>query len=190
MILYVGGEIMFCSNCGEELYDPNQKFCQGCGYEILAASRTSGLKPVQREYEPIDKSRYIAPKRQRTVLMGMPGEYSKKCLGFAITSIVIGIITLALGYNLYLYSYYPYYYNVGRMIILIIILLLRIGGLLFGIFSRINSVKAENLETLNSFERVGSIFAIFGIIVNSVGLLLSFIGPWSLIRFIIPFGYM
>ena len=181
---------MFCSNCGEELYDPNQKFCQGCGYEILAAPNSSGLKPAQSGYEPIDKSRYVAPKQQRTLLMGMPGEYSKKCLGFAVISIVIGIITLAIGYNLYLYSYYPYYYSIARMIILIVILLLRIGGLIFGIFSRTNSVKAENLETLNSYERVGSVFAIFGIIVNSIGLLLSFIGPWSIIRFIIPYGVM
>jgi hypothetical protein len=181
---------MFCSNCGEELYDPNQKFCQGCGFEIVITNETPRLKVEQNQYEPIDKSRYLANKQQKTVLMGMPGEYSKKCLGFALASLVTGIFTLVLGYNLFMYSYYPYYYSAGRIVILIVILLLRVGGLIFGIFSRINSVKAENLESLNSYERVGSVFAVFGIILNSVGLLLSFLGPWSLIRYIMPFGIM
>jgi hypothetical protein len=56
-----------------------------------------------------------------------------------------------------------------------------------GVFSRVNSSRASNFEPFNDTERAGSIFAVFGIIINAIGLYLSLFGPWTIFR--IPYYY-
>jgi len=55
-----------------------------------------------------------------------------------------------------------------RFILLIIAAILNITGFVFGILSRTNSSKAGKFEPVNTLEKVGSVFAIFGIIMNSI----------------------
>jgi len=185
------GKRMFCSNCGVELQVASQKFCHNCGMEVFTSVKTTSYKaepvqpaappkvqyaPIRPQYAPV-KPQY-APVRQ--IQRGAPGKFSKLCLGLAISSIVIGVVSLVIGYNSMMFFMYPYY-NIGRRVVLLIILLfMRIGGLIMGVFSKINSSKAEIFEPFNDVERAGSIFSIFGIIINGIGLFLSFIGPYSI----------
>ena len=174
---------MFCSNCGENLIAPDQKFCHNCGTEVLAPSKATNDKTERIQNVTAPKILYAPVKQQRQLKMGRPGKYSKLCLEFAIVSIVIGFVTLIIGYNYYRFFNYPSYNSIGRLVFVIVILLLRVGGLILAIFSKVNSSKAEIFEPFNDVEKVGSIFGIFGIIINSLGLFLSLLGPWSIFSF-------
>ena len=171
---------MFCSNCGEKLIVTDQKFCHNCGTEVLAPSKANNNKIVRIQNVSAPKIQYVPIKTQRQLKMGPPGKYSKFCLEFALISIVIGIATLIIGYNYYRFFYYPSYNIIGRLVVSIMILLVRGGGLILGVFSKINSSKAQILEPYNDVEKAGSIFGIFGIIINAIGLFLSLLGPWSI----------
>jgi len=171
---------MFCSNCGERLIATNQRFCHNCGTEVLATSKATDYKTERFQNVSAPKIYYAPVRLQRQLQMGSPGKYSKLCLGLALGSIVIGIVSLIIGYNSYRFLYYKI---IGRLMVLIVVLLLRVGGLIMGVFSKVNSSKAEIFEPYNDVEKAGSIFGIFGIIVNSIGLFLSFIGPWSIFSF-------
>ena len=174
---------MFCSNCGENLIATNQKFCHNCGTEVLAISKATDYKTERIQNVTAPKIYYSPVKQQRQLQRGSPGKYSKLCLGMALVSIVIGIVSLIIGYNYYRF-FYGSYYTIGRLVFVIVILLLRVGGLILGVFSKVNSSKAEVLEPYNDVEKIGSIFLIFGILINSIGLFLSFFGPWSILYFI------
>jgi len=176
---------MFCSNCGERLIATNQRFCHNCGTEVLTTSKATDYKTERIQYVSAPKIYYAPVKQQRQLQMGSPGKYSKLCLGLALSSIVIGIVSLIIGYNFYRFFYWPSYNIIVRLVVLIVVLLLRVGGLIMGVFSKVNSSKAEIFEPYNDVEKVGSIFGIFGIIVNSIGLFLSFLGPWSI--FSVPY---
>ena len=190
---------MFCSNCGENLLATNQRFCHNCGSEVLAPSKATFYNteriqnvpapriqnvPIPRiQNAPAPRPLYAPVKQQGQLQMGRPGKFSKLSLWLALGSIVIGIVSLIIGYNLNRFSYYPSYYSVGRLVAMIIILLLRVGGLIMGVFSKVNSSKAEIFEPYNDVEKAGSILGIFGILINSIGLFLSFLGPWSIFTF-------
>ena len=187
---------MFCSNCGEELQATNQKFCHNCGAEVLTTSKTTNYKTERTQYvaapktqyAPAPKIQYVSVKPQRQLQRGAPGKYSKMCLILALVSIGVGIVSLVIGYNSFRYFYWPYS-NVGlRIVVTIVVLLMRVGGLTMGVFSKVNSSKAEMFEPYNDFEKVGALFGIFGMIINGIGLFLSFVGPWGILNF--PFGYM
>jgi len=173
---------MFCSECGEKLIAPDQKFCHNCGTEVLATSKANDDKNERIQNVSAPKILYTPVKQQRQLKMGRPGKYSKLCLEFSLVSIVIGLVTLIIGYNYYWLFNYPYN-NIGRLVFVIVVLLLRVGGLIMGVFSKIYSSKAEKLEPYNDIEKAGSIFGIFGILINSIGLFLSFLGPWSIFTF-------
>ncbi len=175
---------MFCSNCGENLIASDQKFCHNCGTEVLAAFKEIDDKTERIQNVTAPKIYYAPVKQQPQLQKGRPGKYSKLCLGLALVSIVIGFVTLIIGYNYYRFFYYPSYNNIGRLVFVIVILLLRVGGLILAVFSKVYSSKAEILEPYNDFEKIGSIFVIFGILINSIGLFLSFFGPWSILYFI------
>jgi uncharacterized membrane protein YvbJ len=149
---------MFCSHCGEKLFDAEQKFCQNCGTEILTPSKTTDYKTERIHNAVPPKIVYVPVNQQKQLQRGLPGKYSKLCLALALVSIFIGILSLI------------------------------IVGLVLGVLSRVNGSKAENFEPYNDTEKAGSIFAVFGIIINAIGLFLSFFGPWSF--FNLPFGYM
>ncbi|MFX0038344.1 MAG: zinc-ribbon domain-containing protein [Promethearchaeota archaeon] len=179
---------MFCSHCGEKLFDTEQKFCQNCGTEILTPSKTTDYKTERIHNAVPPKIVYIPVTQQKQLQRGLPGKYSKLCLALALVSIFIGILSLIIGYNFYRSLYLAPYYYLGSLIVSIAILLSRVGGLVLGVLSRVNGSKAVNFEPYNDTEKAGSIFAVFGIIINAIGLFLSFFGPWSF--FNLPFGYM
>jgi hypothetical protein len=179
---------MFCSHCGEKLIDAEQKFCQNCGTEIQVISKSPNDKIERIQDDTPPKIIYVPLQQQKQLQRGLPGKYSKLCLGLALISIFIGILSLIIGYNYYRFLYLPPFYYVGSLIVSIAILLSRVGGLVLGVLSRINSAKAENFEPYNDTEKAGSIFAIFGIIINAIGIFLSLFGPWSI--FNLPYAYL
>jgi DNA-directed RNA polymerase subunit RPC12/RpoP len=170
---------MFCSNCGEKLIDEDQNYCHKCGTEIFPTAKAPDYKPERLQAVSPQKIYYVPIDQQRQRQKGLPGKYSKLCLGLALISIFIGFGTLIFGYNYFRYIYYPYY-NRARIAVPIGILLLRVAGLILGIFSKLNGSKAEGIEPYNDVEKAGSILAIFGIIINAVGLFLSLVGPSSI----------
>jgi hypothetical protein len=161
---------MFCSNCGEK-------------FNIT----TTSYKTERIQNVVIPKIDYTTLKQQSQPQWGRPGKYSKLSLGLALASIIIGIVTLLIGYNFYRLFYWPYTNLIGRIVLMIVILLLRVGGLIMGILSRVNSSKAEVIEPHNDVEKAGGILAILGIVINAIGLFLSLIGPFSI--FSLPMMY-
>jgi hypothetical protein len=172
---------MFCPHCGAELAEPNQKFCHNCGTEVKTPSKVDSYKAEIIQPRPEPKTYYAPVTSQRKI--GLPGKYSKLCLWLALTSVLIGIISLAVAYGLYR-NWYWGYGSIGRIMIPIINLPIRIGGLIAGVFSKTNGSKAQLLEPYNDSEKAGSMFAIFGIIINAIGIGLILFGPFSII------GYM
>ena len=171
---------MFCSNCGENLLSPNQTFCHNCGTEVLTTSKATDYKTERIQNVTAPRLLYAPVRQQGQLQMGSPGKYSKWCLGLALGSIVIGIVSLIIGYNSMRFFSYN---SIGRIVVLIVVLILRVGGLTMGVFSKVYSSKAEIFEPYNDVEKAGSILGIFGIIINAIGLFLSFIGPWSIFTF-------
>lgn len=172
---------MFCSECGEKLIAENQKFCHNCGTKVLVTSKAPDYK-TERIQNVAAPNIYYAPVKQQPQLQkGRPGKYSKLCLVLALVSIVIGIVSLIIGYNYNRFFYSPNYIVLGRLVVSLGILLLRVAGLILGVFSKVNSSKAEIFEPYNDVEKAGSIFGILAIIINSIGLFLSILGPWSIL---------
>ncbi|MFX1480314.1 MAG: zinc-ribbon domain-containing protein [Promethearchaeota archaeon] len=170
---------MFCPNCGEEIIEQDQKFCQNCGSEIPTTGEvpqriTVSPKPtpVAQKYsvpKPVSTPTYVrtAPTR------GGPGPASKKCLAFALVSLAIAIFTFGSAGGS---GYGPFsFYIAGAIPRIIIVIIAHIVGLVFGIVSRTNSREASMTEPINGVEKAGSVFAIFGIVVNSIGLAIALI---------------
>ncbi|MFX1378544.1 MAG: zinc-ribbon domain-containing protein [Promethearchaeota archaeon] len=171
---------MFCPHCGQKLIDTNQKFCQHCGAEVLTVSKTPDYTPERFQREPSTKIYYVPVKQQTQLQRGPPGKYSKTCLTGALVSIFIGIISLIIGYYYHAFFYFAHYSYFINLIVLIGFLLMRVGGLVLAVFSKVNSSKAQFLEPYNDTEKAGSIFAVFGMIINAIGIFLSLLGPWSI----------
>ena len=178
---------MFCPNCGVELLENSQNFCHKCGTNIdLIVSKVPKYEPERIQKTPQPQSSIPIPIPQYRSTKPLPqsgpmGKYSKLCLGLSIGSLLIGIITFMVGYNIYRMAYFDYppsldYSIIGR---LIFILLLRITGLLMGIFAKVYGVKAERFEPFNEGEKAGSTIIIFAILINALGIFLSFFGPLS-----------
>lgn len=173
---------MFCSNCGENLIAPNQKFCHNCGTEVLVTSNATGYKTERIQHETKPQIIYVPTKRQEQLQKGSPGKYSKFCLGLALGSIIIVIVSLIIGYSYFRYFYYPSYNYIPRLAVSIVILLLRVGGLIMGVYSKFFSSKAVILEPYNDTEKTGIIFGILGIITNAIGIYFSILGPYSFLH--------
>ena len=158
---------MFCTNCGQKLKDPNQRFCQNCGSEIQTPSEASIIPPIPAYTD-------FAATPQKPFKERRPGPHSKKCLAFSITSIAMAVAMLVTANILRLF------YILGIPLPLFIIgvmigFIINIVGLMFGIFSRINGKEATKSEPKNAVETVGSIFAIFGIIGNAILIIVALI---------------
>ena len=174
---------MFCSNCGENLIAPNQKFCHNCGTAVLVTSDATDYKTESIKNETKPEIIYVPVKRQEQLQKGIPGKYSKFCLGLASGSIFIGIVSFITGYGYFMTYYYSSYSNITMLAVSIVILLLRVGGLIMGVYSKVYSSKAVILEPYNDIEKTGSILGILGIITNAIGLYLSILGPYSFLHF-------
>jgi len=164
---------MFCQNCGEKMESKDQKFCASCGSEISDTPVAPQEPPLKAEEKQVSSPVKSAPVYQsKPINVGGPGPHSKKTLAFAIVSLVLGGVGFALGgtYFMRLFSpfyYYSPFYSFGP-VALIIGGILNVTGLIFGILSRTNCSKARKFEPVNTLEKVGSVFAIFGIIINSI----------------------
>lgn len=175
---------MYCPHCGTKLADSNQKYCHNCGIEVQATSNINSYEPEIIQSKPEPKT-YYAPVTpgQKQSQMGLPGKYSRLCLGLALTSVLIGIISLAVGYS-FVRNYDWGYDPIVRILMPTVNLPIRIGGLIAGIFGKINGSKAEIFEPYNDSEKAGSTFATIGIIINSIGIFLALFGPFSIMGYV------
>ncbi len=184
---------MFCQNCGVEIKEHNQRFCQTCGSKLPTTLDNSSLDIVQqptvqrnRPQSTQDYNKYsVSPNAPipKTLQLGV-GSHSKKCIAFALLSLAFAVVALIFGAIASggLYSYYYYYYETVtqrlRTISYIVLLISNILGLLFGILAKVNSSKADVLEADNTSRKVGNVFGIIGIIVNAIAFALAIIiGP-------------
>ncbi len=159
---------MFCPECGIDLIAPNQKFCHNCGTEVIAASKISESKSERFQNEPSPQICYVPVKPQTTLQKGPPGKYSYICFWFAFVSFVIGVGTYFFRY------FFNVYYNIrGSIVLNSIILLLRVVGLILGIYSKISSFKALKLEPHNDLEKSGSVSSVIAIVINAIGIVIS-----------------
>jgi len=162
---------MFCQNCGAKLEMEKQRFCQNCGSEIFYESETPQIITETDQNKTTTESIPI-PQYATTIKKGgEPGPYSKRCLGFGIVSLIIGVITFNIGSTFVtdLFFYFP----TGRIFIGLAIV--HIVGIIFGILSRVNSGKAKGLEPESTILKAGSVLGIIGIIINSILLVASIV---------------
>jgi hypothetical protein len=174
---------MFCPKCGQKLIESNQRFCQKCGSEIPTVSKYSQFKIERTPYESTAIARSkpgytdssVSLKKQ--VASGGPGPLSKKCLVFSIVSIALAIAALYFNFGFLILSIMRYFRVNQTMIVInrIIVSLMHFMGLIFGILSKINSKKAGISEPENAVEKVGSVFAVAGLITNAILLSIYFI---------------
>jgi len=174
---------MFCPNCGEKLEKLDQKFCASCGSVI---STTSGAPQATQAPQLRAKENHVSSTvksvpvyESKSIKVGGPGPHSKKCFAFATVSLGLAIVGFSSGglnlFRFYIPSYYyPYHPGglVGGLVGLSIVIILHIAGLVFGILSRTNSSKAGKFEPINTLEKVGSVFAVFGIVINVIPMVL------------------
>ena len=171
---------MYCPNCGVKLESQNQKFCASCGSaisnapDVPQAPQAPQLKVEENRVLP--KARSVPVYESKTINVGGPGPHSKKCFAFSIVSLgLVGVAYFFGGSNLftYLIPYYYYYYPTPFVVIgIITTIIIHIAGLVFGILSRTNSSKAGRFEPINGLEKVGSVFGVFGIVINSIFIVL------------------
>ncbi|MFX1256951.1 MAG: zinc-ribbon domain-containing protein [Promethearchaeota archaeon] len=181
---------MFCPNCGIELKKSNQRFCSNCGEEILFISGTPQLRAERVNFpspaipkSTTDYINYTESVQKPIINEGRPGAYSKKSLAFAIVSIALAILTLFLGSSVLSYiifmSSFEDYFSINYIALLainIVIIIINIIGLTLGILSKVYNNKATEIEPENPIKKVGSVFLIFGIILNSISLGAAVIG--------------
>ena len=150
---------MYCPNCGERLETPNQNYCPNCVSELPKNSGKPQLKSGEiKSKSPggSESSRYIIQEQKIDVA---PDFHSRKCLSFALSSFIMGIISAAIGLFILIFLFI-----FGSIILLIT----HIIGLSLGIFAKKHSKEAAKLEPPNSAEKAGSVFAVFGIIINAI----------------------
>ena len=175
---------MFCSNCGENLVKPNQIFCHNCGHKVQITTNATTYKTASIQSEPRPEIIYIPREREQRIKKGIPGKNSKICLGLALGSLFLGILSTVIGYSYFRFFNYELYNYMPRLVISIVILLMRVGGLIMGAYTKFFSSRAVNLEPYNDTEKTGIILGIFGIIINSIGLYMSILGPFSFLHMI------
>lgn len=204
---------MFCSNCGEEIKDPNQGFCPSCGTKIGTISEAPQLETERSPYEsqstpaysdfavsqqkPVQRpvQRPVQMPVQKPEIVGGSIPHSIICFIFSLISLFLPLFTFIFGFNLFVSSTLgPVPPTFQRLLFnTTLIIVLHIVGLVFAIVSRAQSGKAGRTERENGLEKVGSVFAIFGIIINAIllGLIalaiplifLGYIGSYSSIFF-------
>ena len=174
---------MYCPNCGEYLRESNQRFCHNCGSKLSDNSEPFQITSETEQYahttlKPSEQSYTKVPViEQKPVVKGRVGRHSKKCLGYAITSIAIAGVGLYLAFLIFILSrFWIYAPNITRRIIWwTIIASVHLVGLSFGSSSRTHSKHAKNLEPVNTVEKVGNALGIVGVIINAIAMGIFFI---------------
>jgi len=162
---------MFCQNCGEKIESKEQKFCASCGSATSITPDAPQLKVEENQVPVPVKS--VPVYDSKTINVGGPGPHSKKTFAFAIVSLALGGVGFAFGGIYFFRMFSPFYYYFYTdaflgFIALIVAVILNVTGLIFGILSRTNCSKARTSEPVNTLEKVGSVFGIFGIVLNSI----------------------
>lgn len=169
---------MFCPNCGEKLENPSQRFCASCGSEIQA---TLSLEISEAPQIPVEKTPAPPPTppvpvyESKQIKPGGIGSHSKKCFAFSLVAIGFFVAGLSFGAGSIIRIFVPLYYfpylpgGPGRWIIAFV---LHVIGFIFGIVSRASSAKASRREASNGLQKVGSVFGVFGIVLNVIPLLI------------------
>ncbi len=173
---------MFCPSCGEKLAESNQSFCSKCGSELGAPLEPPQLRTERSIQESTGTSQFPPESTSVPIYQpksvkkekGSPGPYSIKCLVFAVLSNVLALIGMAINTGGMMFSRISGF-GLGFVPRLIIGTALGITGLIFGILSRVSSKRAGESEPENTVEKIGSVLAIFGIITNTIGIVISFI---------------
>ena len=145
---------MYCSHCGTNLGTNNLNFCPNCGSQI-----SNTLEPQKTIIS-------TAPVQKIEKNIGSPAPYSQKCLGYAIASLIMGIATVAIGFVLII---------ILRIVGSIILLIIHLVGLNLGLYAKKNCKKAADLESSNPAEKAGSVIVIFGIVINTILLVVDII---------------
>ena len=174
---------MYCPNCGEYLREPNQRFCHNCGSKLSDNSEAFEMTNEMNQYaqttlKPSEQLYTDVPViQQKPVVKGGVGTHSKKCLGFAITSIAIAGVGLYLTFLIFILSrFWIYAPNISRRIFWwTVIGSVHLVGLSFGSSSRTHSKHAKNLEPVNTVEKVGNALGIVGVIINAIAIGIFFI---------------
>jgi len=159
---------MFCPNCGDKTF-LDQKFCASCGSEILSPSVPDAPQVLAEEVQVSTPASTVPVYDSKPVKVQGLGTHSKKCFSFSLVSIAFFIAGAIFGSTILLRFILPLYFFPffgGGFIMWIIAIVLHIVGFIFGILSRVNSKKARNLEADHALEKVGSVFGVFGIILN------------------------
>lgn len=157
---------MYCPNCGVSLNTPHN-FCPNCGSQIPKKFEAHQSRSERLENEPITRSESnVYTKVPAQKMQVRPGLHSRKCLGFALASFIMGIIIGVIGLVIII---------IFSIVGSIILLITHIVGLKFGISAKKHSKKAAELEPPNSAEKAGSVFAVFGIIINAILMVLALI---------------
>ena len=81
-------------SCGDQLEIPNQRFCQNCVSELPSFSK-SFLLAQRSSVSPEDHK--IHQFQQKSVKRPGSHPISKRCLGFGIVSLIIGITASNIG---------------------------------------------------------------------------------------------
>lgn len=155
---------MYCPHCGTNLSDDVQNFCPNCGSQI-----SNTVEPQSTHYA-------TTPVQTMQKDIGRPGPHSNKCLGFALASLIMGVATAVIGLILII---------ILRIIGSIILLIIHIVGLNLGLSAKKHCKKAAELEPSNPVEKTGSVFLIFGIVINIILLVVDIVFT---IIFLIVFG--
>ena len=174
---------MYCPNCGENLREPNQRFCHNCGSKLSNNSEAFQITSERDQYTQITlkPSRQVYTDvpdiQQKPVGKGRVGRHSKKCLGFAITSLGIAAVGFYIAFIVYMFlRLWIFDPSITRRIIWwTVIASIHLVGLTFGSSSRTHSKHAKNLEPVNTVEKVGSALGIVGIIINAIAMGIFFI---------------
>jgi len=169
---------MFCQNCGEKLESPNQKFCASCGSVISNTTDAPQAPQLKAEqYQAPSKVWPVPDYESKPIEVGEPGPHSKRSLAFAIVSLALAAVGFGFGSSNFIRVLMPYSYSdgFGGMLGLIIGVIFNITGLIFGILSKKNCSNARNYEPINTLRKVGGVFAVFGIVLNSIPLAIIFI---------------
>jgi hypothetical protein len=186
---------MFCPNCGEKLENPNQPFCSRCGSEIqtVLTPEISQEPQVPVVKTPVPPPTPVAPQsvpiyQPKTIKKGGIGSNSKMCFAFALVSLAFFAVGLGFGAGVLARLFIPVYfipYLPGGPGMWFIAFILHVIGFIFAIISRVNGNKASKREGENALQKVGSVFGVFGIVLNVIPLLiipiasvLSYIPPY------------
>lgn len=165
---------MYCPNCGEKIETLNQNFCPNCGSEL---PKNSG-KPQLRSEEIQSKSPSGSESKgyiiQEPKMHVAPGLHSRKCLSFALSSFIMGVISAVIGLFILIFLFI-----IGSILLLIV----HIIGLRFGILAKRHSKEGAKIEPPNSAEKAGSVFAVFGIIINAILMVIDVI--FTIVFFVI-----